>query len=160
MSRSRMKIGELARRTGKSVRALHLYEEKGLLDADRSEGGFRLYGAEQLARVYWISKLQDMGFQLGQIRGLLDAVATSSSAPAAMESVREMFRGKLNETRAQIQRLMELERDLTDSLGYLEGCRACNEEGTASVCATCADTRHSVPEPTLVSGIHITRSSS
>lgn len=157
MSIARMKIGELARRTGKSVRALHLYEEKGLLDADRSEGGFRLYGAEQLARVYWISKLQDMGFQLGQIRGLLDAVEMSSTAPAAMESVREMFRDKLADTRAQIQRLMELERDLTDSLGYLEGCRSCDEEGTATACASCADTRHSVPEPQLVTGIHLNR---
>ena len=62
-----MKIGQLARKTGKTVRALHLYEEMGLLSPERSEGGFRLYGSDELARVYWISKLQDMGFKLGQI---------------------------------------------------------------------------------------------
>ena len=59
----RMKIGELARKTGKTVRALHLYEEMGLLKPGRSEGGFRLYGPDELARVYWIGKLQKMGFK-------------------------------------------------------------------------------------------------
>ena len=41
---SLLKVGELARRTGKTVRAIHLYEELGLLTpAVRSKGGFRLY---------------------------------------------------------------------------------------------------------------------
>ena len=45
--RKRLKIGELAKLSGKSVRALHLYEELGLLTpAERSKGGFRLYGTE------------------------------------------------------------------------------------------------------------------
>ncbi len=157
MTNTRMKIGELARKTGKSVRALHLYEEKGLLQAERSDGGFRLYGCEQLARVYWIGKLQDIGFQLGQIRSLLDAVANSATAPAAMRGVRELFRGKLEETRSQIERLMGLERDLTDSLGYLEACRSCDEASGPTVCASCSGIRHSLPEPSLVTGIHVNR---
>ena len=41
---SLLKVGELARRTGKTARAIHLYEELGLLTpAVRSKGGFRLY---------------------------------------------------------------------------------------------------------------------
>ena len=40
--KKRMKIGQLARKTGKTVRALHLYEEMGLLSPERSDGGFRL----------------------------------------------------------------------------------------------------------------------
>jgi MerR family copper efflux transcriptional regulator len=64
-----MKIGELARKTGKTPRALHLYEEMGLLQPpERTEGGFRLYGPDEVARVYWIAKLQDMGFSLPQIQ--------------------------------------------------------------------------------------------
>ena len=39
-----LKVGELAKQTGKTVRAVHLYEELGLLaPAVRSKGGFRLY---------------------------------------------------------------------------------------------------------------------
>ncbi len=158
MSNPRMKVGELARKTGKSVRALRLYEERGLLTpAARSEGGFRLYGADSLARVYWISKLQTMRFSLAQIASLLETVEASKTAPEAMESVRELFRARLAETREQVVKLLELERDLAESLAYLEGCRTCREEAAAGACATC-DTdhaeRHPGPAPTLVAGIH------
>ena len=154
-----LKVGDLARKTGKTVRALHLYEEMELLRPQaRSGGGFRLYGADQVARVYWISKLQDMGFTLAQIRDLLQTVDVSTPAPEAMQAVRELFRSRLDDTRRQVARLLELERDLAESLAYLEGCRACDEELAAvSACVTCdadhAD-RHATPAPSLVAGIH------
>ena len=152
----RMKIGELARKTGKTVRALHLYEEMGLLNPARSEGGFRLYGPDELARVYWIGKLQDMGFKLQQIRGLLDAVANARTAPDAMDGVRELFEGKLEQTRQQLRKLMQLERDLSESLAYLEGCRTCNQNApAAAACVCCESDHHAFPRPTLVSGIHV-----
>ena len=156
-TKARMKIGELARKTGKTVRALHLYEELGLLSPERSDGGFRLYGSDELARVYWISKLQDMGFKLNQIRGLLDAVAASHTAPDAMHGVRELFQSKLRDTREQIQKLLHLERDISESLSYLEACRSCGEI-SVEACMACDEERHGgLPEPTLVSGIHIKR---
>lgn len=157
MLKTRMKIGQLARKTGKTVRALHLYEEMGLLNPERSGGGFRLYGSDELARVYWISKLQDMGFKLSQIRGLLDAVEASATAPEAMQGVRELFQNKLRDTREQIQRLLQLERDIAESLSYLEACRSCGEPSLKS-CVECGEERHGgIPEPTLVSGIHLKR---
>ena len=157
---SRMKIGQLARRTGKTVRALHLYEEMGLLSPERSGGGFRLYGSDELARVYWISKLQDMGFKLSQIRGLLDAVEASATAPEAMHGVRELFQSKLRETREQIHKLLQLERDIAESLSYLEACRSCGES-SRQACVECGEERHGgLAEPKLVSGIHLNRSAS
>lgn len=151
-----MKIGELARKTGKTSRALHLYEELGLLSPPRSAGGFRLYGPDELARVYWISKLQDMGFKLSQIGALLEAVHASATAPHAMTGVRELFMGKLAETRAQVERLMQLQRDLAESLAYLEACRSC-DESSAHACVSCGPQRHQVPQPSLVSGLHLSR---
>ncbi len=156
-AQARLKVGELARKTGKTVRALRLYEERGLLEPARSEGGFRLYGPDEVARVYWISKLQDMGFSLSQIEGLLATVEASSRAPDAMDSLREMFRGRLASTRAQIDRLHQLERDLVDSLAYLEGCRVCETDDAIEGCASCeapvhADTR----APSLIAGVHLT----
>lgn len=151
-----IKIGALARKTGKTARALHLYEEKGLLKpAARSPGGFRLYGPDEIARVYWISKLQDMGFSLPQIQGLLASVEASATAPEAMQGVRELFRAKLDQTREQVMRLLQLERDLAEALGYLEGCRVCNEPSAAEVCTACASERRAEPAPTLVAGIHL-----
>ena len=153
---TRMKIGELARKTGKTARALHLYEELGLLEPlARSEGGFRLYGADQVARVYWISKLQDMGFSLPQIQSLLESVAASATAPEAMQGVRELYRAKLEETRAQVLRLYQLERDLVESLAYLEGCRVCKEPAAPQVCSSCSSERRADERtPSLVAEIH------
>ncbi len=152
----KLKIGDLARKTGKSLRALRLYEELGLLKAARSTGGFRLYGTDQVARVYWITKLQDMGFTLPQIQGLIAAtVESSSTGPDAMQSLRELFRARLAATRTQVERLLQLERDLAESLAYLEGCRACSHDHQVGACATCDSVHADEAAPSLVAGLHL-----
>lgn len=150
----RMKVGELARKTGKTVRALRLYEEMGLLSPARSEGNFRLYGPDEVARVYWIAKLQALGFSLPQIQGLLHTVESSSTGPDAMHSLREMFRGRLDDTRAQVEKLLQLERDLAESLAYLEGCRACSHDHEVTGCVECDGVHADQQAPSLVAGIH------
>jgi MerR family copper efflux transcriptional regulator len=153
----RMKIGELARKTGKTVRALRHYEELGLLGSERSEGGFRLYGADELARVYWISKLQDMGFSLTQVQRLIATVESSGTAPEAMQSLRELFKSRLQDTRAQVERLLQLERDLGESLAYLEGCRVCTPDHALEGCASCDSPAHTdTRAPSLVAGVRLT----
>lgn len=152
---ARMKVGELARKTGKTVRALRLYEELELLKPGRSEGNFRLYGPDEVARVYWITKLQDMGFSLAQIQNLVRTVESSNTAPEAMQSLREMFRGRLASTRSQVEKLMQLERDLHESLAYLEGCRACSEEHAVDACVSCDSVHADTQTPSLVAGVHM-----
>src|SRR4029079_1661437 len=67
-----MRVGELAKAVGKTVRAMHLYEELGLLEPRaRSEGGLRLYGPEAVDRIHWIVKLQAIGFTLAEIQGFV-----------------------------------------------------------------------------------------
>ena len=67
------KIGELARRTGLTVRTLHHYDEIGLLaPADRSEGGHRVYGEDDVRRLYRIVSLRSLGFPLEAIAAALD----------------------------------------------------------------------------------------
>src|ERR1700738_1243493 len=84
--RELMQIGDLARDTGKTVRAIHLYEELGLLTpAARSKGRFRLYGREALLRIRWIGKLQEMGFSLGDIQTIVREWERVESAPGAMK---------------------------------------------------------------------------
>ena len=59
------KVGELARRTGVSVRALHHYDEIGLLTpSHRSESGYRLYTEADVARLQQIRSLRTLGFSL------------------------------------------------------------------------------------------------
>ncbi len=68
-----MKVGQLAKRTGLTVRTLHYYEEVGLLvPARRTEAGHRLYGADEVVRLQKIMLLRQLGFPLEDIRASLD----------------------------------------------------------------------------------------
>lgn len=72
MEATAWKIGELAARTGLSVRTLHYYDEIGLLSPSRrSEAGYRLYVAEDVARLQRIKSLRQLGFALKEIRKVL-----------------------------------------------------------------------------------------
>ena len=148
-------VGEVARRTGKTVRALHLYEERGLLEpVDRSKGGYRRYDSESVTRVRWIGKLQDMGFSLHDIQTIVQRWERSGSAPSAMERVAGLLSEKLRETREQIERLAALEAELVSSLEYLETCPTCKPTQVLDACPSCElhEKDHNAPE--LVAGFH------
>lgn len=67
------KVGPLATATGLSVRALHYYDEIGLLrPSQRSGGGHRLYTGADVARLYRISLLRRLGFPLEQVSRVLE----------------------------------------------------------------------------------------
>jgi len=153
-----LRVGELAKRTGKTVRALHLYEEMSLLKpVHRSKGGFRLYSPSAVKRVEWIQKLQDAGFSLHDLQDLLHGVTEQSGvASLAMERVRQVFAERLRDTRDQITRLSQLQRDLEASLAYLEGCRSCEPQAHhIQECPTCNHNGHEEgAQPILVAGIH------
>jgi len=150
-----LRVGELARLSGKTVRALHLYEERGLLDpVERSKGGYRLYGQDALVRVRWISKLQEMGFSLNDIQLMLRRWEQSGSAPDAMLRVGELLKVKLDETREQIARLQSLENELRSSLEYLETCPRCSPQQVLTACNSCELHEVGASAPDLVAGFH------
>jgi DNA-binding transcriptional MerR regulator len=67
------KVGQIARRTGLSVRTLHYYDEIGLLaPSHHTTSGHRLYTAGDVARLQQIVSLRQLGFSLGAIRDCLD----------------------------------------------------------------------------------------
>jgi DNA-binding transcriptional MerR regulator len=68
------RIQEVAQETGLTPRAIRYYEEMGLLEpAARSEGAYRLYDGDDLARLRFIKGLrEDAGFSLAEIRQLLE----------------------------------------------------------------------------------------
>jgi DNA-binding transcriptional MerR regulator len=68
-----LKVGELARRTGLTVRTLHHYDEMGLLKPSlHTEAGYRLYTRGDLARLQQVLSLRQLGFALEEIRDCLD----------------------------------------------------------------------------------------
>lgn len=66
-----MRIGELAARTGVSVRSLRYYEEQGLLTSTRSAGGQRHYTEDDVERVDFIQRLYVAGLSSRTILELM-----------------------------------------------------------------------------------------
>ena len=153
---SLLKVGELAERTGKTNRALRFYEELGLLRPNRrTKGGFRLYDASAVVRIHWIDRLQELGFSLSEIRDFMSALVAEESGPAAMDQLREFYAAKLVETQEAVARLQTLATELSESLDYLNSCRACAPATPRSACPTCNTTAHVGTEaPPLVAAVH------
>ncbi len=148
-----LRVGDLARQAGKTVRAIHLYEELGLLEpATRSSGGFRLYHPAAVERVHWIDLLNGLGLSLQETREVLERWWKSDRGPDAMDELRALFGAKLEETRGNIRRQQELEQELLKGLAYLETCRVCGEPGTVERCVGCTQDHGLEAEPALVAG--------
>src|SRR5262245_19348241 len=149
-----LRVGALARATGKTVRAIHLYEELGLLKPQtRSSGGFRLYHERAVERVRWIDLLHGLGFSLPEMRGVLEKWWNSDLGPAAMDELRDLFQRKLEQTREAMRMHAQLERELLDGLAYLKTCRECATPSTVKVCVNCSQDHGMKEEPALVAGI-------
>ena len=67
-------IGEVAAEVGLSLRTVRYYEEAGLVrPSQRTGGGYRLYGEEQIARLALIKQMKPLGFSIQEMRQLLKA---------------------------------------------------------------------------------------
>jgi len=153
-SRHLLRVGDLARQTGKTVRAIHLYEELGLLQpATRSSGGFRLYEPVAVERVRWIELLNGLGFSLQEMRSLLRSWWSAGLGPEAMDELRALFTRKLEETRENLRRHRQLEQELLDGLAYLETCRVCASPADVRTCVHCQQNHGMNEEPALVAGL-------
>ncbi|WKX73236.1 MerR family transcriptional regulator [Streptomyces sp. XD-27] len=87
-----MRIGELARATGATPRALRHYEEAGLISADRAHNGYRDYPEAAVRRVRNIRYLLEAGLTLDDVRCFLPCLdgdlASAPPGPAGLRVVR------------------------------------------------------------------------
>jgi MerR family transcriptional regulator, copper efflux regulator len=98
-----MQIGEVATRTGLSLRTIRYYEEMGLVEPSaRSQGGFRLYTDTDVQRLRLIARMKPLEFTLEQMRQLLDATDRLSSGARLTKTERARLRTTLGEFRAAI----------------------------------------------------------
>ncbi|MEU6536931.1 MerR family transcriptional regulator [Streptomyces sp. NPDC047000] len=108
-----MRIGELAARTGVSVRSLRYYEQQGLLTSTRSPGGQRHYTPAEAERVAFLQRMYAAGLSSRTIAELLPCVddpGEDTSDAAQQRMIEE--RARLSEHIAELQRA----RDALDTL--------------------------------------------
>jgi DNA-binding transcriptional MerR regulator len=106
------RIGELARVAGVTVRTLHHYDELGLLrPSERTQGGHRLYAAQDVERLYRLLAMRSLGLPLEEIRTVLDRG----------DGVAETVRRHLVTVERQAEALQALNARLTRLLDALNG---------------------------------------
>jgi len=109
----RLKVGELARHTGLTVRTLHHYDAIGLLaPSARSEAGYRLYDAADIGRLHAIQALRLLGLPLAEIGGLLGA--EGGSLPAIVRRQIASLDQQIAQATALRERLGLLEQQLSE----------------------------------------------
>lgn len=98
------RVGELARRTGITVRALHHYDRIGLLKPVRdSRSGHRFYGPRELARLQRILGLRQIGLSLDRIADCLDR--PEGTLPRVLAAQAEHLRRRVRESERMLDRL-------------------------------------------------------
>ncbi|MDJ0348304.1 MerR family DNA-binding transcriptional regulator [Cryobacterium sp. PH29-G1] len=115
-----MHIGELAEKTGLSLRTIRHYDEIGLLKASgRTEGGFRLYTQEDHSRLILIRRMKPLGFSLEEMMALLKIIDMLQGGVAGSDS--PTVRAELDAFIAQaIERRQKLQDQLEMADEFLE----------------------------------------
>ncbi len=85
MSQRSLSPSETARRLGLGVRALRLYERKGLVRPGRTQAGWRVYGPAEIERLHQVLTLKSLGLSLARITQLLDGREADLPALLALQ---------------------------------------------------------------------------
>lgn len=113
-----LSVGDVARRAGIAVSAVHFYEAKGLIASTRTQGNQRRYNRNVLRRIAIIKVAQKTGISLSEIADALSSLPANQS-PTARDWTRmsERWAAALD---ARIARLTRLRDDLGGCIGC--GC--------------------------------------
>ncbi|OMD80601.1 MerR family transcriptional regulator [Paenibacillus sp. FSL E2-0202] len=112
-----MKIGELAKLTGVSVRSLRYYESQGLIAPIRQANGYREYSSLAVETVETIKLYLNLGLSTEQIAGFLHCVLKNKEAFCA--EVMPLYRSKLEDIERQLVELNQIKRNLEERMASI-----------------------------------------
>ena len=103
-----IRIGEVARGAGVSVRAVRYDEQQGLLIAERSPSGQRLYRQDTVARVRFFQQMYAAGLTSRNIAELLPCIEsghTDAEQRTMLHAERDRIRARIDELQTALDRL-------------------------------------------------------
>lgn len=123
-----MQIGDVADRTGLSLRTIRHYEEVGLLpEAPRTQGGFRLYTEDSVRQLLLVKQMKPLDFTLEEMREILELRArlanprlstrTRAGLLDRLEHYQQLADAKLTELEQRLRNAQAFAAELRDSLG-------------------------------------------
>lgn len=126
-----MRIGELARRTGVTTRALRYYEEQGLLTSERSGSGQRHYAEAAVDRVRVIRQLYAAGLTSKAIAGLTLCLIDGKATPELLQRL-AVERDRLEQHIADLARTRDrLDSVIAGAASSMNTGAPCRREATA-----------------------------
>ena len=132
-----LKIGEMAEELDTTARTIRLYEELGLINPDRTEGGTRLYARKDVKRMATALQLSRIGIGLESIQRLAktrEDYASGQSACTAMKPLLDELRGRIVGLMNDLETL-ELDLELADML--IRQCNQCTNRPNRKDCPDC-----------------------
>lgn len=113
-----MKIGEVAKHTGLSVKSIRYYHDIGLVCAERNDAGYRVYRHRDIESLKFVHQCRDLGFSLEDCKLLLD-LRNNDSRNA--EDVKQLTRNHLAYVELQISKLQNLRSQLQQMVSECQG---------------------------------------
>ncbi len=112
-------IGQLARETGVTPRAVRHYERLGLITAPiRTDANYRVFDSDSVVRVRFIAKCRSLGFSIPEVDELLRVMDDPDHTCA---QVKELTRQHLDLVVTKIKDLAEIRRSLAGNLSRCTG---------------------------------------
>ncbi|MEC7522339.1 MAG: MerR family transcriptional regulator [Myxococcota bacterium] len=130
--------GDLARACDTTVRTVRFYEEAGVLCPEtRTEGGHRLFGKDNLAKLQLIMDLREAGLSLNDIRALFELKKEHPSPEGASQAMQEVLEGQIEEMQRKIACLRRLREELAQTVAIIQECQGCESKSFPESCFDC-----------------------
>jgi MerR family mercuric resistance operon transcriptional regulator len=119
ISERRLMRAELARRTGCNLETIRYYEKIGMMPAPpRTAAGYRIYDDAHVSRLRFILRGRELGFSIGELRGLLRLVDRGTQTCAEVKVLTEQH---LSDVRTKIADLKRIEKVLAATAAQCSG---------------------------------------
>jgi MerR family mercuric resistance operon transcriptional regulator len=106
-----LKIGQLAKQANVNIQTIRYYERIGLMTSPQKlESGYRLYSDNDITRVKFIKRSQNLGFSLKEIKTLL---TLRVEPEVSCDQVRKQAETKIQEIEIKIHELKQIKQALT-----------------------------------------------
>lgn len=115
-----MKIGELSKQTGVSIRMLRYYEEHGLLKPNRTHAGYRDFDSKEIRTIERIKLLSSAGMNLNTILQFLPCIRGDEPVFEPCDELRLLLREQIRISDKKAAELAESQKILKSFLHQIE----------------------------------------
>ncbi len=131
------KIGEVAKATGLTTRAIRFYEEEGIINPLRSEKGTRIYTQEHVEKLKLVKELRDIGIPVELLKGLAQIRKLSETGDGASKEVLSKLYSLKEDIGRKIKLMQSLMEEIESLIPAVAECKGCNLKPIPGNCYTC-----------------------